>query len=220
MIHDWLRRWALDSSGFNGPLAQAMTNWSPEFIARMRARMVGGFFRYGCSSIRDPNHRRYDNVGAAIEQLKRYRQDGNKERLVDAANLCLCEDVTESCHPSPSFRSIDDGEHTEEIACRKRGHSSGWIRKAKRRAVYARDRHRCVYCNRSVPESERTLDHVRARSNGGSNAASNLVTACLGCNSSKQGKPLRQWCSEVGFDVGAIRRRIKNAVRRKLRSET
>lgn len=113
-VHAYLRKWLLDSSGLNGGLAQALTNWSPEFIALMRARMVQGFFRYG--SMRDPALQgEYDNVGSAIKRLQAYLDDGNKEHLADAANLCMCEDVTESCHPSPHFSPVDDGPHTGRI---------------------------------------------------------------------------------------------------------
>jgi hypothetical protein len=113
-IHKLLRKWALDSSGYHGLLAQARTNWCPEFIALMRARMVAGFFRYR-RSIRDVGGRRYDNVGSALARLETYLRDGNKEHLVDVANLCMCEYRTESCHSSPHWATIDDGEHTEEI---------------------------------------------------------------------------------------------------------
>ena len=103
------------------------------------------------------------------------------------------------------------------MACRKRGHPSSWIRKEKRERIYARDGHLCVYCC-IAPNGSRdfTLDHIRARSNGGHNQHINLITACLSCNSSRQNKPLKQWCEENGFDYEAIHRRIRNAVRRKL----
>lgn len=61
-----------------------------------------------------------------------------------------------------------------------------------------------------------TVDHVKPRSNGGHNCHTNLVTACRSCNSSRQDKPLKQWCDKKGLDYIAIRRRIRNAVRRKL----
>jgi hypothetical protein len=66
---------------------------------------------------------------------------------------------------------------------------SNWIRKEKRARIHARDKWTCVWCGKDlkdVPRGERTLDHVLARVAGGSNRASNLVTACLGCNSERQ----------------------------------
>jgi len=111
------------------------------------------------------------------------------------------------------------------MSCRKRGHKSGWIRRSKRLRIYARDEFRCVYCNQQYPRLSLTLDHVRARSNGGHNHHTNLVTACRSCNSSKQDRSLRQWV-EVRYTcftrfviearLDAMRRRVRNAQRRVL----
>lgn len=62
-----------------------------------------------------------------------------------------------------------------------------WIRPHKRLAVYLRDDMACVYCG---AEENLTLDHLRPRTKGGSNSDSNLVTACTGCNSSRQHSPV------------------------------
>lgn len=67
-----------------------------------------------------------------------------------------------------------------------------WIRDEKRARIYARDGWRCVWCGVNVkpgPTRDRfpaTLDHVIGRSEGGTNEANNLVTACLGCNSKRR----------------------------------
>lgn len=113
-VHDQIRQHVLDRSGHNGSLAQALTNWSVEFIAYMRRRMVMGFLRYG--DMYDPNRPPYDNIGSAIARLKEYLRGGNKEHLLDAANLCMVEFVTESCHPSPKLEPVDDGPHTERLS--------------------------------------------------------------------------------------------------------
>lgn len=54
-----------------------------------------------------------------------------------------------------------------------------------RRSLYVRDGWQCAYCGDEVTAENATLDHVVPRSKGGSNAADNLVTACLTCNSIK-----------------------------------
>ena len=92
---------------------------------------------------------------------------------------------------------------------------SKWIRKGKRQAIYARDDHRCVYCGADLTGKCATLDHVTPRELGGGNEASNLVTACLSCNSRKQDLPLRKFLATIpnGTDVA---RRIRNATRRQL----
>jgi 5-methylcytosine-specific restriction endonuclease McrA len=71
---------------------------------------------------------------------------------------------------------------------RARGDWQGmnWIRQEKRLAIYLRDGCACVWCGAKVEEgAQLTLDHVRCHSAGGSNAASNLVTACKRCNDSR-----------------------------------
>jgi hypothetical protein len=65
----------------------------------------------------------------------------------------------------------------------------------KRHAVYARDGYRCAYCGRhdeTKSGAGLSLDHIQSREEGGegqagkNEPATNLVTACGPCNSSKQ----------------------------------
>lgn len=63
-----------------------------------------------------------------------------------------------------------------------------WIRDEKRLAIHMRDAFMCMYCGRdmrSCEPNELTLDHLIPRSEGGGNDATNLVTACKRCNSSR-----------------------------------
>ncbi len=60
-----------------------------------------------------------------------------------------------------------------------------------RRAVFARDGHRCQYCNRAAEN----IDHVVPRSRGGPHAWDNVVASCRSCNSRKEDRLL----SEVGL---------------------
>ena len=53
-------------------------------------------------------------------------------------------------------------------------------RKISRRALFARDGWRCVYCGTS--SGRLTLDHVIPRSKGGESIWENVVTACAPCN--------------------------------------
>lgn len=100
---------------------------------------------------------------------------------------------------------------------------SKWIRPAKRAAIYARDGHACVYCGCDLSGQVATLDHVTPREFGGSNKASNLVTACQSCNSAKQDKPVAEfvrYLTEQGIDAADIPRRVRNATRRNWRLYT
>ena len=65
-------------------------------------------------------------------------------------------------------------------------------RPEKRLAIYLRDDMACIYCGIGIEEAGTlTLDHVRPHSQGGSNAASNLVTACRRCTSTRGVKSVR-----------------------------
>ncbi len=53
-------------------------------------------------------------------------------------------------------------------------------RKISRRALFARDGWRCVYCG--TTSGRLTLDHVIPRSRGGESSWENVVTSCAPCN--------------------------------------
>ena len=57
-----------------------------------------------------------------------------------------------------------------------------------RRAVFARDGHRCQYCGASAEN----IDHVIPRSRGGPHAWDNVVAACRPCNSRKRDRLLEE----------------------------
>jgi 5-methylcytosine-specific restriction endonuclease McrA len=96
----------------------------------------------------------------------------------------------------------------------KKWNGSKWIRPEKRLAIYLRDEFCCVYCGRDLhhaaPE-EINLDHIKCRSHGGSNDATNLVTSCKTCNCSRGNKKISAWADE------ATRRTIRRQTRRSLR---
>jgi len=88
-----------------------------------------------------------------------------------------------------------------------------WIRAEKRLAIYLRDSFRCVYCCQDLHDADPrdiTLDHIKAKADGGSNLETNLVTACRACNCSRQDKPLAR------FAGPATRADIKRLTARKL----
>lgn len=58
----------------------------------------------------------------------------------------------------------------------------GGTRKVSRRAVLARDDHRCQYCG---SRAHLTIDHVIPRSRGGATTWDNIVTSCAPCNARK-----------------------------------
>jgi 5-methylcytosine-specific restriction endonuclease McrA len=63
-------------------------------------------------------------------------------------------------------------------------------RKISRRALFARDGWRCVYCGNSG--GRLTLDHVVPRSRGGESVWENVVTSCAPCNLRKGDRLLEE----------------------------
>jgi 5-methylcytosine-specific restriction endonuclease McrA len=55
-------------------------------------------------------------------------------------------------------------------------------------ALFARDRHICLYCGNHYSRSELTRDHVHPLSKGGRDTWVNVVTACIRCNVRKGGR--------------------------------
>lgn len=98
-----------------------------------------------------------------------------------------------------------------------------WIRNEKRLAIYLRDGLACCYCGASVEEgTQLTLDHVQPHSHGGTNDASNLVTCCKKCNSSRGNRELEAFVTAVagyinhGIDASDILAHIATTTRRPL----
>jgi len=67
-----------------------------------------------------------------------------------------------------------------------------------RRAIFARDNHRCVYC--AAPAT--SIDHVIPRSRGGGHTWENVVSACHRCNHVKADKILK----ELGWKLRSLPR--------------
>jgi len=73
-----------------------------------------------------------------------------------------------------------------------------------RRAVFARDGHRCQYCHRPAEN----IDHVVPRSRGGTHTWDNVVASCRSCNSRKEDRLL----SESGFRLARAPRAPQGAL--------
>lgn len=78
-----------------------------------------------------------------------------------------------------------------------RANGSNWLWRPTRYAIYLRDGLRCVYCQRPASVVVLSVDHVVPWCAGGTNAITNLVTACLGCNSRRGARPLDRWIAEL-----------------------
>jgi len=105
-------------------------------------------------------------------------------------------------------------------AGRKAGQGSKWIRPTKRLAIYLRDGLCCAYCGATVEDGATlSLDHITACELGGHNGATNLVTCCISCNSSKRDLTTRAWVSVLrtrGVDTSTMGARIRRSTRKNL----
>jgi 5-methylcytosine-specific restriction endonuclease McrA len=59
-------------------------------------------------------------------------------------------------------------------------------------ALFARDRHLCMYCGQQYTRTELTRDHVLPLSRGGLDVWENVVAACLPCNVRKGSRTPQQ----------------------------
>jgi hypothetical protein len=110
--HDTLRERLLVRAGLSEPVLAKYTladlersEWSLAFERLMRNRLIMGALRYG--RIHEPGKRKYNRVESMARRLAKYHETGNKELLVDVANLCLLE-FEECHHPNAHFHSVDN----------------------------------------------------------------------------------------------------------------
>lgn len=84
--------------------------------------------------------------------------------------------------------------------------------------VLKRDGHTCRYCGASAPDVTLTVDHVVPVSLGGSDDPSNLVAACVDCNSGKgSSNPDDEFVRQVEEDAFEWKRTVKDALRREVK---
>jgi 5-methylcytosine-specific restriction endonuclease McrA len=82
----------------------------------------------------------------------------------------------------------------------------------------ARDGEHCVWCCKPLTgrSPDATVDHVRCRSHGGSNALDNLVLACAHCNHRRSNAPADVWLERrlaagAAVDVEAVASAIRRS---------
>jgi len=82
------------------------TEFSEEFVARMKNRMCVSYFKYG--KVAD-NASVYDCVQNVRGRLANHELDGNTEWLIDAANFAMIEYMHPQ-HSNAHFRATDSSE--------------------------------------------------------------------------------------------------------------
>lgn len=77
------------------------------------------------------------------------------------------------------FVEVSEADIAKERAIAQRLRQSAWWKKRLARQT-------CSYCNRKVPLSELTMDHVVPIIRGGKSTKNNVVPACKECNNKKK----------------------------------
>lgn len=74
------------------------------------------------------------------------------------------------------------------------------ISQKKRFEILKRDNFVCRYCGAKAPDVFLQIDHVIAKSKGGSDDITNLISACEDCNRGKSNKPLDKPVEKVQLE--------------------
>lgn len=73
-----------------------------------------------------------------------------------------------------------------------------------RRSILLRDRFRCQYCGGQFHADELTFDHVIPRSQGGKTEWTNILSACVKCNTEKRDRPAN-WSGKKGTGLRPLK---------------
>lgn len=87
------------------------------------------------------------------------------------------------------------------------------------RQIRERDGHRCQYCGATKESTgfDLHLDHLIPESKGGQDVATNLVVACISCNSARKALSLAEWQRKAaGLGIQFTTRRIWAQARKPL----
>jgi len=82
------------------------TEFSEDFVEKMKDRMLVSYYKYGSLTENRWTHESMRDIGV---RLQKYRDTGNTEWLVDAANFCMIEYMYPT-HNEAHFRGTDSDE--------------------------------------------------------------------------------------------------------------
>ena len=81
------------------------TEFCSDFVKKMQNRMVMSFFKYG-SVEKSYKNGDINALESAFERVKKYKETGNREYLVDASNFIMCEFMYPQ-HKDEYFKGTD-----------------------------------------------------------------------------------------------------------------
>lgn len=83
------------------------SEFSPEFVARMKNAMTVSYFKYG--PIKDAYPHKVNAVASLKKRLQLYEETGNGDYLTDIANFAMIESMRPA-HPDYHYAPTDGGE--------------------------------------------------------------------------------------------------------------
>lgn len=131
-------------------------------------------------------------MSASLKTLKLLQAAGLTGDALLEIVASINADCGEEPHPSLSaaVRRLAASPGMPRMSRRRRKGTP--ISEEKRNEVFRRDDYKCQYCPEDNPVLM-TVDHVIARSKGGTNDMGNLKTACTACNGDKGDLSLEEW---------------------------
>jgi len=85
------------------------TEYSEEFDTLRKNRMVISYHKYGAMRANYKTEKAIDAIKSMEMRIQKYKDTGNTEFLVDAANFAMIEYIYPQ-HPKAHFRATDSGE--------------------------------------------------------------------------------------------------------------
>lgn len=82
------------------------SDFSQDFADKMKSRMETSYHKYGPWA---SNRMDVDALANVITRINKYRETGNTEWLIDAANFCMME-FKIPLHPKAHFKATDSKE--------------------------------------------------------------------------------------------------------------
>ncbi len=89
----------------NEIISKLKTQYSEKFWKGMKARMEMSYFKYG--DVKDAVND--DHIASLYQRIDKYKETGNTEFLMDAANFAMIEFMFPR-HPKANFKSTDSNE--------------------------------------------------------------------------------------------------------------
>jgi hypothetical protein len=75
----------------------------------------------------------------------------------------------------------------------KRRHFASHLGKEDWKHIMSQNDWKCFYCDTPLDKNNRTIDHIIALNNGGTNDIENCVASCMSCNCSKKDIEVTEW---------------------------